>query len=34
MFTTGGAKNHALILPDANIEDSTKQIIGSFWPLK
>ena len=27
----GGAKNHALILPDANIEDSTKQIIGAAF---
>ena len=27
----GGAKNHALVLPDANIEDSTKQIIGAAF---
>lgn len=27
----GGAKNHALILPDADIEDSTKQIISAAF---
>ena len=27
----GGAKNHALVLPDANIDDTVKQIIGAAF---